>query len=121
MPPNLSPRTMQLVDRLFEPAQATEAARWLEDECHRRVSQGTSPDPDILDRLLALQGNSADSISAGELADHVFTFLVAGVDPTALALAWLVGWVIQHPSIYERLRDESARFFVALNKRRAIT
>ena len=33
MPPNLSPRTRQLVDRLFDPAQAEEAARWLEDEC----------------------------------------------------------------------------------------
>ena len=33
MPPKLSPRTRQLVDTLFDPTQADEAAAWLEDEC----------------------------------------------------------------------------------------
>lgn len=33
MPPKLSPRTRQLVERVFGPKRVAEAAQWLEDEC----------------------------------------------------------------------------------------
>ena len=33
MPPKLSPRTRQLVEKVFGPKRIAEAAQWLEDEC----------------------------------------------------------------------------------------
>ena len=33
MPPKLSPRTRELVEKIFSPKQVDEATRWLEDEC----------------------------------------------------------------------------------------
>ena len=33
MPPKLSPRTKELVEKVFSPKQTDEATRWLEDEC----------------------------------------------------------------------------------------
>ena len=33
MPPKLSPRTRQLVEKIFGPKRVDEAVQWLEDEC----------------------------------------------------------------------------------------
>ncbi len=33
MPPKLSPRTRQLVEKVFGPKRVAEAVQWLEDEC----------------------------------------------------------------------------------------
>ena len=33
MPPKLSPRTRQLVEKIFGPKRVAEAVQWLEDEC----------------------------------------------------------------------------------------
>jgi hypothetical protein len=37
MPPKLSPRTRQLVEKIFSPKQLDEAAQWLEDECGNNI------------------------------------------------------------------------------------
>jgi cytochrome P450 len=41
-----------------------------------------------------------------EVQDHIFTMLVAGVDPTALALAWGLYWIYEEPEVLARLRRE---------------
>jgi hypothetical protein len=37
MPPKLSPRTRQLVEKIFSPKQVDEAVQWLEDECGNNI------------------------------------------------------------------------------------
>jgi unspecific monooxygenase len=48
-------------------------------------------------------------LSDQEIADHIFTMLVAGVDPTALALSWALYWIHQDPAVLSRLRAEVDR------------
>ena len=37
MPPRLSPRTLQLVEKIFSPKQIAEVTQWLEDECGNNI------------------------------------------------------------------------------------
>lgn len=52
---------------------------------------------------LALSG--ADS---SECEDHVFTLLVAGVDTSAIAVAWVLHWLCREPAVLQRLESEIA-------------
>ncbi len=46
------------------------------------------------------------SLNDEEIQDHIFTMLVAGVDPTALALSWALYWIHEDPEVLARLRGE---------------
>jgi cytochrome P450 len=58
--------------------------------------------------LLARDEATGRGLSDRELRDQVFTFLVAGYETTAVALAWAVYLLDQNPEADRRLRDEVA-------------
>ena len=47
-----------------------------------------------------------DAITVEECEDHVFTMLVAGVDTSAISLAWALHWLSRTPDIRHRLLAE---------------
>jgi cytochrome P450 len=73
-----------------------------------RRAEGTSNDPDLLDRLLA------DGYDDRSLRDQVLTVLMAGHETTAKALTWASYLLACHPEVGARLDRELA---VALDGR----
>jgi cytochrome P450 len=71
----------------------------------RRVEQ---PDAgDLLSLLLvARDPDTGEGMSDAELRDQVMTFVLAGHETTALALAWALCLLALHPEIDARLRQE---------------
>ncbi len=64
---------------------------------------------DLLSMLLSARDEATGlGLSDRELRDQVFTFLVAGYETTAVALAWAVYLLDQNPEADRRLRDEVA-------------
>ena len=51
MPPKLSPRTRQLVEKLFNPRQVAEAVQWLEDECGNNLPSCKDHDEYQMERI----------------------------------------------------------------------
>jgi hypothetical protein len=51
MPPKLSPRTKQLVELIFSPAQVDEAVHWLEEECGNNLPLCQNNDAPGMERI----------------------------------------------------------------------
>lgn len=60
----------------------------------------------LFDGLVRAKNESGASLEDEEIHDHIFTLLIAGVDTTALALAWTVHWLAENPHVQERARAE---------------
>jgi cytochrome P450 len=63
--------------------------------------QGIHPDNTIISTAV-----TSDQFSLTELVEQMKTFLIAGHETTATALAWAVYLLTQHPEMQKRLRDE---------------
>jgi cytochrome P450 len=74
----------------------------------RRTQRET---PGFLTYLALAQDESGAPLSDEEIADHVFTMLVAGVDTTAISLAWGLHWLSREPAVRTRLTGEIASAF----------
>jgi cytochrome P450 len=71
---------------------------------------GHSPTgPNVLDDLLAAAHEDGTPLGDREVRDALITILIAGHDTTALALAWALGEIAEHPEVVDRLSDELAR------------
>ena len=65
---------------------------------------------DLLSALLAARDEeTGESLSDHELRNQLFTFIAAGHETTALALAWTSCLLSQHPDAEARLHDEVAK------------
>ena len=51
MPPELSPRTKELVERIFSPKQVVEAMYWLEEECGNNLPSCKNHGPYEMERI----------------------------------------------------------------------
>jgi cytochrome P450 len=72
----------------------------------RRRRQETAV-PDLLSMLLAARdADTGEGMSDRQLRDEVMTFVLAGHETTAVALAWVWYLLARHPEIEERLRAE---------------
>ena len=74
---------------------------------HRRGA-GPNPVPDLLDLLL--EGEDPETgrrMTTAELRDNLLTFIVAGHETTALALAWALYLVAFDPAVQDRARLEA--------------
>jgi len=60
----------------------------------------------LFDALVQARDDAANVLGDDEIQDHIFTMLVAGVDPTALALSWALYWIHEDPGVLSRLREE---------------
>jgi cytochrome P450 len=62
---------------------------------------------DLLSALLAAYQSDTHSLSEAEINDQVMTFFFAGIETTAITLAWALHLIAQHPQIEERLHAEA--------------
>jgi cytochrome P450 len=69
--------------------------------------RGPAGQPDMLDLLIAARDESGDRLSASEVRDQVVTFIVAGHETAASALAWAWGLLAKHPHVQGLLQAES--------------
>lgn len=77
------------------------------EEARRRRDGATGET--LLDAMLQARDETGAPLSDEDVQDQVFTMLVAGVDPTALALAWALYWITGEPEVLARLREELGR------------
>jgi cytochrome P450 len=108
-------------------AALTKMPLWWPSAAHRRFRRGLDyldrliyslieergPDAtgnDVFSRLLrARDDESGEAMTRQALRDEVITFLVAGYESTAAALAWTAYLLGRHPDVQARLVDEVAR------------
>jgi cytochrome P450 len=75
----------------------------------RRRGDHTPTGQNVLDDLLAAAHEDGTPLGDREVRDALITILIAGHDTTALALAWAMSEIAEHPEVVDRLCDELAR------------
>jgi cytochrome P450 len=75
----------------------------------RRRGDHAPAGDNVLDDLLAAAHEDGTPLGDREVRDALLTILIAGHDTTALALAWALGEIAEHPEVVDRLGDELAR------------
>jgi cytochrome P450 len=66
------------------------------------------PGEDVLSRLVATRYDDGSPLPDQVIRDHLVTFLIAGHETTATALAWAMATLARHPEVVGRMRDEIA-------------
>lgn len=76
----------------------------------RRGRPLDTEEPDLLASLITAQDSQDPSgrLSDAELIDHAATFLAAGTETSATALAWMLHLLALHPEVQRDLRTELA-------------
>lgn len=62
----------------------------------------------LFNGLVHCQDSQGNRLSETQVEDHVFTMLIAGVDPSAIATTWAIYWIHERPDVLQHLRDELA-------------
>ena len=75
-------------------------------EIRDRRQKPDSERTDILSLLMSVRDEVGEAMSEGELRDELITFLFAGHDTTALAMAWGLYWIHRYPAVREKLLKE---------------
>lgn len=82
----------------------------LDDLLYAEISERRqNPDPnrtDILSLLISVRDEADQGMTDQELRDELLTFLLAGHDTTALAMAWGLYWIHRYPEVREKLIQE---------------
>jgi cytochrome P450 len=112
-----------LVMMTIVPIQRLSGSRWvplfrqlsdLDDDLFafiaaRRRGDHAPVGQNVLDDLLAATHEDGTPIDDREVRDALITILIGGHDTTALALAWAMAEIAEHPEVVDRLRDELVR------------
>lgn len=61
---------------------------------------------DVLSFLLDARDEAGDGLSEVEIRDELVTMIMAGHDTTEISLTWAFGFVLSHPSVVQRIRQE---------------
>jgi cytochrome P450 len=61
---------------------------------------------DLLSMLLMAQDEDGEGMTDQQVYDEVLTLLTAGIETTALALAWVFHEIARHPQVESRLHEE---------------
>lgn len=77
-------------------------------EFARRRAEDRTDRTDVLSLLLAARDENGEPMSDRELRDEMTTLLLAGHETTATTLAWALNYILAHPAVYARIRDELA-------------
>jgi cytochrome P450 family 110 len=107
---------------LFFPSLQKDLGKWspwgyflhlrkqLDHELYAEISdRRANLDPqqkDILSLLLLTRDEEGKEMSDQEIRDELISFLLAGHDTTALAMAWALYWIHHHPEIKTKLKAE---------------
>lgn len=72
-----------------------------------RRAAGPAAEPrDLLDLLIAARDEDGSAFTDDEIRDEVTTFMLAGHETTAVALAWSLALLSAYPAARDRLEDE---------------
>lgn len=94
--------------RLLGQAGMQDMKRVADQAIDRRRATGAKGTPDLLDLLLAAEDPATGRrMSTDELRDNLLTFIVAGHETTALALAWSLYLCAFDPAVQDRARGEA--------------
>ncbi|MBW4490217.1 MAG: cytochrome P450 [Trichocoleus desertorum ATA4-8-CV12] len=77
-------------------------------EIQARRQHHNPANSDILSLLLSAEDEAGKGMSDAELKDELMTFLLAGHETTAAAIAWAFYWVHKFPQIREKILQELA-------------
>jgi cytochrome P450 len=89
------------------------AVAGIQDPVRRLVAQRRSAPPpdqprDLLDLLIAARADDGSPLTDLEIREEVATFMLAGHETTATALAWTLALLSANPRARDRLEDEIA-------------
>ena len=74
-----------------------------------RRRRGAAPGDDLLQMLLdAEDADTGERLTDREVRDEALTLLLAGHETTAVALAWTLGLLAEHPDAQQAVADEAA-------------
>jgi cytochrome P450 len=82
-------------------------------EFARRRAEERTDRTDVLTLLLAARDEDGEPMSDSELRDEMVTLLLAGHETTATTLAWTLHYMLAHPAVHARVRDEVAAHVAA--------
>ena len=71
-----------------------------------RVRRANPDQPGLLTQLAQAKDEAGEWVSDAECEDHVFSLLVAGVDTSAISLAWALHWLCREPEVLACLMAE---------------
>lgn len=74
----------------------------------RREAPGGEGGGTLFDALVRARDDAGRFLEDDWIQDNIFTMIVAGADPTALAVAWSLYWTHEDPEVLARLRRELA-------------
>ena len=72
----------------------------------------------VFDALVLAREETGEPLGDDEIQDHIFTMLVAGVDPTAIALTWALYWIHEVPDVKETAPGACRRGAAAATRHR---
>jgi cytochrome P450 len=75
-------------------------------EFARRRREDRSDRTDILSMVMGARDEDGHAMPDSELRDEMITLLLAGHETTATTLAWVIQYVLGHPTVHARLRAE---------------
>jgi cytochrome P450 len=82
-------------------------------EFARRRAEERTDRTDVLTLLLAARDEDGEPMGDQELRDEMVTLLLAGHETTATTLAWTLHYMLAHPAVHARVRDEVAAHVAA--------
>lgn len=95
------------------PARRARAAMaTLDALCYGLIAKARAredPADDLLSRLLAARGEDGEAMSDQAVRDHALTFLLAGHETTAGALAWTIALLAENPDARAAVEEEVDR------------
>ncbi|MBD1900003.1 cytochrome P450 [Trichocoleus sp. DQ-A3] len=80
--------------------------RLIYDEIQQRREQFDPDRTDILTLLMSARDTDGQPMTDEELRDELMTFLLAGHETTASAIAWALYWIHQQPEVQDKLLKE---------------
>ncbi|KAM3333319.1 hypothetical protein ACQJBY_028423 [Aegilops geniculata] len=69
---------------------------------------GKVPKDDLLSRFIQATTGDAGEVDYKHLRDMILNIVMAGMDPTAGALAWFLYMMCKHPEVQEKISEEAA-------------
>lgn len=76
------------------------------ERSHGREQAPARP-ANFLEAMLAAESGEGATLTADEVFGNVFTILLAGEDTTANTMAWIVHFMLEHPEVAARVREEA--------------
>ena len=86
--------------------QRQKISQFISAEIKQRRKKLDFDNRDILTTLILATDDKGENLTDEEIQDHLFTLLIAAVDPTAIALTWAIHLIYQNTSVKNTLQQE---------------